>query len=330
MLEAGHQDFVLHNISPPLVDHDIALLLEENLRQIREDFGLEASWPGDEAIKNLVRSASGLFIWAATACRFIREGKRFAPQRLDTILKGSSSSVIAPEKYLNEIYITVLKHSISSDYTKEEKEELFAMLRHTLGSVVVLFTPLSPSSLSRLHHFPETKVKQTLEDLHAILDVPEDQTHLLRLHHPSFRDFLLSPQRCRDPHFWVDEKNAHKALANHCIQLMSQELNHKDLCGLRDPGARVTQVPHKELARCLPPELQYACEYWVSHLWRSKVELDESRVHRLLREFCVPCFQQCREYLKDDTPAHRFTLNHWLHWLGAFALGWVIILFRRL
>jgi hypothetical protein len=37
---------------------------------------------------------SGLFIWAATACRFIREGKRFAVRRLHTILEGSSSGII--------------------------------------------------------------------------------------------------------------------------------------------------------------------------------------------------------------------------------------------
>jgi hypothetical protein len=82
-----HQDFVLHNISPPIVDHDISIFLEYNLRHIREESLLEAGWPGDEAIENLVRSASGLFIWAATACQFIRKGRRFATDRLSMILK---------------------------------------------------------------------------------------------------------------------------------------------------------------------------------------------------------------------------------------------------
>jgi len=141
-VEARYQNFVLHNISPPLVDHDIAIFLKDNLRQIREEFGLEASWPGSETIENLVRSASGLFIWAATACRFVRKGRRFAADRLCLILKngpvdnsaadssiddsstdGSATgdSAIAPEEQLNRIYNTVLEHSVRN-YTKQERK----------------------------------------------------------------------------------------------------------------------------------------------------------------------------------------------------------------
>ncbi len=71
----------------------------------------------EEAIRRLVENASGLFVWAATACRFIREGKRFVAKRLATILEHCSTAIIEPEKHLiNSIYITVLEPSISSDY----------------------------------------------------------------------------------------------------------------------------------------------------------------------------------------------------------------------
>ena len=40
------------------------------------------------------------------------------------ILESSSTAINAPEKHLNEIYLTVLRHSISPDYTAEEAEEL--------------------------------------------------------------------------------------------------------------------------------------------------------------------------------------------------------------
>jgi hypothetical protein len=169
-----HQDFVLQNIPPAIINHDISLFLEYNLGIIGQEWTLGAGWPGEQALRQLVLNASGLFIWAATACRFICEGKRFALERLDTILKGSSSAVTAPEKHLNEIYIAVLKHTISSDYTDEEKEKLCGMLKHTLGSVVVLLSPLSAFSLSRLLHLPKEDVDRTLEDLYAILDIPED------------------------------------------------------------------------------------------------------------------------------------------------------------
>ena len=132
--QAEHQDFVLHSIQPTIVNHDISLFLEYNLGIIGQEWTLGANWPGEEVLRQLVLYACGLFIWAATACRFIREGKRFARRRLDTILKGSSSVITAPEKHLNEIYLAVLKHSISLEYSDEEKEEVCNMLKHTLGS----------------------------------------------------------------------------------------------------------------------------------------------------------------------------------------------------
>jgi hypothetical protein len=289
-----HQDFVLQNIPPAIINHDISLFLEYNLGIIGQEWTLGAGWPGEQALRQLVLNASGLFIWAATACRFIREGKRFALKRLDAILKGSSSAVTAPEKHLNEIYIAVLKHSISSDYTDEEKEELCGMLKHTLGSVVVLLSPLSAFSLSRLLHLPKEVVDRTLEDLYAILDIPEDQTHPLRLHHPSFRDFLLNEDRCGDSSFWVDEKQAHQTLAAGCIQLMSISLK-QDICCLEAPGVLVTNIESSQVEKCLPAELQYACLYWVQHLKRSGAQL----------------YDQVYQFLQD----------HLLHWLEA--LSWI-------
>jgi hypothetical protein len=184
---------------------------------------------------------SGLFIWAATACRFIREGKRFAVRRLGTILKGNSSDIIVPEKHFNEIYITVLKHSISTDYTNEEKKELCGMLRMTLGNVVILLFPLSASSLNTLLHLLKKHVDQTLNNLHAILDIPKDQIRPLRLHHPLFRDFLLNKDRCTDLNFQVDTKQAHRTMADRCIRLMSTALK-QDICDQRGLGMLVADV----------------------------------------------------------------------------------------
>jgi hypothetical protein len=292
--QAEHQDFILHNIPPTIINHDISLFLEYNLRIIRQEWTLGADWPGKVVLGQLVLHACGLFIWAATACRFIREGKRFAHKRLDTILKGSSNAITAPDKHLDEIYLTVLKHSISSEYSDNEIEEVCDMLKHILGSIVVLLSPLSASSLSRLLQLPREDINRTFEDLHAILDIPKDPTRPLRLHHPSFRDFLLNKDRCGD--FWVDEKKAHQILAAGCIRLMSQTLK-KDICGMHAPGSQASQVESSRLQKCLPPEVQYACLYWVQHLQRGGSQV-------------------C-----DSEEAHRFLQAHLLHWLEA--LGWM-------
>ena len=292
--QAEHQDFILHNVLDTIVNHDISLFLEYNLGIIRQECSLGADWPDEAVLRQLILNAYGLFIWAATACRFIREGKRFAPRRLDKILKSSSSGITAPEKHLNEIYHAVVKHSISSEYSDEEREEVYGILKYTLGSIVALLSPLSTSSLSRLLHLPREKIDRTFEDLYAILDIPEDPTRPLRLHHPSFRDFLFNKDRCGE--FWVDEKEAHQKLADGCIQLMSQTLK-KDICEMHAPGSQVSQVESSWIEKCLPPEVQYACLYWVQHLQRSG-----SQVH-------------------DGDKAHRFLQAHLLHWLEA--LGWM-------
>jgi hypothetical protein len=153
------------------------------------------------------------------------------------ILESDSNTINAPGKHLDEIYLTVLRQSISPDYTAEEAEELCHRLTSLPGCIVTLFSPLSTQSLSRLVNASQQEVDQTLNDLHAILNIPKDQTCLLRLHHPSFRDFLLDKQRCHNESFWVDGRQAHRRIADNCIRLLSNSL-HQDVCrhSVRDSG----------------------------------------------------------------------------------------------
>jgi hypothetical protein len=280
--DADRYDFVLHNISTTIVDRDIAICLEHELKAVAQEQALDPGWPGEEAIKCLVRNASGLFIWCATACRFIREGGLFAERRLCILLKGGTS-ITAPEAHLAEIYTTVLKSSIYPTYTEQEKEDYYNILRRVLGSVVILSATLPISSLSRLLHIPKQNVDQILGHLHAILDIPRDQSHPLRLHHPSFRDFLLSKDRCSDSNFWVDEKQAHRVLTKSCIQLMSTFLK-QDICGIDVPGVHIRDVASSRIEKSLPPEVQYACRYWAHHLHKSGGQIfDNSHIHQFLQ-----------------------------------------------
>jgi hypothetical protein len=296
MSETEHRDFVLHNISLSIVDHDISIFLEYNLRLIGEEDSQDAGWPGAEVIKTLVQRASGLFIWAATACRFISEGL-FADERLRTLLEGSASTTTAtPEEHLNGIYIIVLQNSIHSGFTEQDKEKFYSMLRDILGSIVALFSPLSVDSLSSLLLIPKQRVDRMLKDLHTILDIPKDHTRPLRLHHPSFRDFLLNKERCGDPNFWVDGKQVHQMLAAKCIRLMSNSLK-KGICDRRAPGVLLTDLEGGQVEQYLPPEVQYSCLYWVQHL------------------------QKSGELLRNDHQIQQFLQVHLLHWLEA--LSWM-------
>jgi NACHT domain len=296
--ETQHQCFVLHSISPSIVNHDIFLFLEHNFGDLRQRRLLSLNWPGEQAITHLVRKSGGLFIWAATAHRFVSKGGPFIEDRLSKVLQGDASPT-APEKQLIEIYITVLKSSINYEYDETEEERLYDVLRATLGTIVVLFAPLSVASLARLLHIARKDVDQTLYDLHSILDIPQDQAGPIRLHHPSFRDFLLNKDRCGDSQFYVDEKKAHEALADHCMQLMSNKLE-RDICGLEAPGTYAKDVPIEQIEQRLPEDLRYACQYWVQHLKKSEARGEA--------------------WLADNRQVHTFLRQHLLHWLEALSL----------
>ncbi|EUC27565.1 hypothetical protein COCCADRAFT_9868 [Bipolaris zeicola 26-R-13] len=187
--DSEHKDVILHNISPSIVDHDIGLFLEYHLRIIAGECCQADDWPGVETIRRLVQSACGLFIWAATACRFVREGGQFVTSRLRAVLKDSSSIdsssannsscsdsgtdehfKILPEQRLDSIYLTVLRSPVRR-YRKQERKRWYTLIRETLGAIVLLQSPLSTSSLAQLLH------------------VPQDPNWPVRLHHPSFRAF---------------------------------------------------------------------------------------------------------------------------------------------
>jgi hypothetical protein len=298
-----HQDFILHEIQQETVDNDLSLFFTKSFEEIAIHHHLDADWPGQEVIQQLVNSASGLFIWAATAIRFIHDGNQFAYDRLSTILQSQSTGTMQ-QKSLDKIYLTVLTHSISPNYTEAEKSRYYSSLRYILGSIVILFSQLPLRSLGTLLGMTSQHIKMILKDFHAILAIPNHSVHEtgdshrtqgIRLHHPSFRDFLLDNQRCINPKLLVDERQAHQMLYNNCVRLMSDTLQ-QDICNLGAPGTLLQDIASSQVEQYLLPELQYACLYWVHHLLKSG-------------------WGVC-----DNDITHQFLKVHLLHWLEALSI----------
>jgi hypothetical protein len=251
--------------------------------------------PNQESLERLVQRAGGLFIWAATTCRYIRNGRRCASTRLAKLLQPNPSALLTTDSALDDIYLTVLRASIDGSYTTEEKDGMHHFMRTILGSIAILYSSLSQTSLALLLNVNEFEVAGVLNDLRSILDVPDEPNQPLRLHHASFRDFLLSNIRCHDANFHVDSKIVHGELAKSCLQLMSRSLT-KDICDLRLPCVSVKNVDPWLLHLRLPSHLRYACQYWAQHIQHSGVTLDlEDRISTFMRQ-------------------------HLLHWLEALSL----------
>jgi hypothetical protein len=289
------RDLVLHDVSPAIVDQDISVFIRYSLAHVAKENFLHPGWPREQDIRHLVECSSGLFIWAATACRFISEGKRFASNRLSAVIR-SGSSFTSPGKYLDGVYLTVLTHSISPSHSEEERSISYSMLRYVLGSIVILFYPLPARTLSKLLQLPMQYMSETLADLHSILYLPEDEDCVVRLHHPSFSDFLLDATRCSNTNILVDERQAHRVLAINCIRILSISLK-EDICGFGSPGILLAEVDGSQIRQSLPQDVQYACVSWVTHVRKSGV------------------------HIFDDDLFHLFLKEHLLHWLEA--LSWM-------
>jgi hypothetical protein len=71
---------------------------------------------------------------------------------------------------------------------------------------------------------------------------------------------------------------------------------HQDMCCLSGPGVLRSEIDDGTVASSLPPELQYACRYWISHL------------------------TQAQQDMVDGDTTHLFLQKHLLHWLEAMGL----------
>ncbi|KAH6970351.1 hypothetical protein BKA56DRAFT_443622, partial [Ilyonectria sp. MPI-CAGE-AT-0026] len=129
-----------------------------------------------------------------------------------------------------------------------------------------------------------------------VLDVPSERSSPIRLFHQSFRDYLINPKGGVNE-FFVNERDTHKMLAGRCLRLLSESGHLKDdISELRQPGKSRRQIDQCTIDRCLPSEVQYACQDWVYHMRGSKVRLF------------------------DGHQAFQFLQKHFLHWLEGLSL----------
>ena len=74
-------------------------------------------------------------------------------------------------------------------------------------------------------------INSTLNYLHLVLDILEQENKLVRILHPSFYNFLLDLERCLDQMFLIDAKDTHYYLFDCCLRIMSSYLQ-RNMCDL--------------------------------------------------------------------------------------------------
>ena len=301
-IRGKYEGLTLHQIPESVVKEDISVFLEYELATIRDDYHksiksnrrhLPDNWPGHTNVQILVEMAFPLFIFAATVCRFIRDRRFGQPdQQLAKVLKYQTKSQASK---LDATYLPVLNQLLIG-VTGSEKQDIIEQFKQVVGSIVILASPLSATSLDQLLGVPQGTVDSRTDLLHSVLSIPSDPNQPIRVLHLSFRDFLVDPERCETNPFSVNENQTHQIIANCCIRLMSSSLK-QNICGLESPGILKTEVASSRVDQFLPPEVKYACLYWIQHLQKSSTQL------------------------KDYGQVHQFLQAHLIHWFEA--LGWM-------
>jgi hypothetical protein len=209
-ISGKYEGLALHQIPEPIVKEDISAFLEHELAMIRDDYNksvtpnrqLPADWPGQTSVQSLVWMAIPLFIFATTVCRFINDRKCGQPKdQLAKVLKYETRSQASK---LDATYLPVLDQLLVG-VTSSERRGLVKEFQQVVGSIIILASPLSTTSLDRLLGVPEGTVDSRTDLLHSVLSIPSLPDHPIRLLHLSFRDFLVDTEKRETNPFWVDE-----------------------------------------------------------------------------------------------------------------------------
>ncbi|GKZ21603.1 hypothetical protein AbraCBS73388_007504 [Aspergillus brasiliensis] len=282
----NHRDLVLHRIPQPVIEHDISLFLRHKLDRIAKERALPPDWPGDAQFSALVKMSVPLFIFAATVCRVFGDYDLDPIESLAEILEYQNE-----ESKLDGTYLPIL-HKISK-HGERRRIKIVEEFHEVVGTIIILESPLSVLSLSELLGISTRTISTRLSRLHAVLNIPENESAPVSLLHLSFRDFLLDPTTREKTDFWIDGGQAHQRLAGNCLDIMRRRLT-ENICKLPYEGFKRVEISEETLGRSvsdyIPRELEYSCRYWTRHM-----------VH-------------CRDSAAMMDNVYSFLKKHFLHW----------------
>ncbi|KAG6333192.1 hypothetical protein ID866_5896 [Astraeus odoratus] len=274
------------DIGCPVNAKDVRAYIHNRMVSIREQnvyLGLPDDWPGDSAVDSLTKRASGLFVWASTACRYVENGQD-PKERLSELLQSKIHE--DSESALDSIYITAL------DAAGKWDDPVFAAdFREILGMVIVASNPLTAQTIDILNaDFANSRRKRpclhTVQHLGCVLHWAVDKP--IRVMHPSFADFITERRRCGRDAWYIDKRYHHLRLAQQCMARLGNTLQKN----IHKLTLSMSFEP-----KDLPEDIAYSCKYWIDHL--CEVECSEASLGQAITAFLH---------------------QHFLHWVEAMSV----------
>ncbi|KAJ7796180.1 hypothetical protein B0H14DRAFT_82631 [Mycena olivaceomarginata] len=287
-LLANTQQFPLAVIPTAITTRDITLFLHSRFARVKEDFFIAGDWPVNEDVDALVGLANGLFIFAATAVKFVADEDADSPEaQLNALVHSGADRLVprtntSPFTHLDKLYLQVLNTAYPNPDSDQSAK---ARVKAILGSIVLLREELPPGSLDDLFHFPSGTVRRTLRRVHSILTVPPTDQDSIRVIHKSFSDFLVDPSRCSNNHFLVKPRLQQTLIAKACLQTL--QALERNICGIEPEEESLinSEIPNlaQRVRDHILPHLQYSCRQWANHLRVAEVDQE---IWDLLERFC--------------------------------------------
>ncbi|KAH6887221.1 hypothetical protein BKA70DRAFT_97349 [Coprinopsis sp. MPI-PUGE-AT-0042] len=262
----GPRIFHLHEIENSVVEADIRLYINHCLSAAQIDEALPDLLPppwraSAEEKEALIQMAGKLFIVASTAVNFVLDPLCLAPAKQMAQLLDVKAGARLAGSSMDRLYMQVLRAAVP-----EPVGGWFEDYQAVVGSIVVAADVLSVQSLASLLDMEPNGIIRTLSHLHSLI-APTRDSDAFHVHHKSFPDFVMDQSRCAvDPRFFIEASERHMHLAQNCLRIMTKLLK-QNICGLpcSDWDVEASKLPSGTKER-IPPELAYACAYWIFHI----------------------------------------------------------------
>ncbi|KAJ3308960.1 hypothetical protein HDU76_003760 [Blyttiomyces sp. JEL0837] len=226
------------------IDHIQMFVQHQLSTQLSVDEVMEAS-KMTELVGHITEKSKGLFHYARLACKFLTDTSHSSWDALMEVANKFDGG-------LDQIYTQVLE-TIFADANRETTERF----QKVLGVIVTARLPLSQASIAKLVGLSVAEVGGIIFRVQSILSISNGELKVL---HTSFKDFLLSNERCKNPLYSIDAVLFESIMASSCLQVMTTELTG-NMAQLKDDTASVTALNVDVLDSCLA----YACQFWIPH-----------------------------------------------------------------
>ncbi|KAG8732114.1 hypothetical protein FRC11_000671 [Ceratobasidium sp. 423] len=265
-----HSILYLHEIEKSLVEADIELYLKDELKHLLPTHRAD--------IEELAKQAGNLFIYAATAIRYIQPGETAAntKQRLKTILEINKSRKSLSG--LDELYSAILSTAINNKNLETNEQDI---IKSVLWTAICACEPVLINTLASLAGFDEADLAiSALQPLQSVLHVSEHNGLVTTLH-ASFPDYMFSQERSQE--FFCDKPNHDQFLARRCLQIMKAQLRF-NICQIESSFTLDDELSGlgKQIDTQITPELFYASQFWVEHLSQAE---GSSSIFETVQEF---------------------------------------------